>query len=145
MILRNKDSILNTLILLHESFIDFRLTGSHFFGGAIPGSDIDFYTEDTRATRAFLKELNFVQLNNGSTYDDRSITYVYRYSPTKGDGCNMAKHIDVQLIHPSYIVVKDMAQKTLYRKFGGRGLIGDKQTHNELWNDAMLEAGLRGK
>lgn len=38
------------------------LTGSHFFGTAQPGSDIDFFAEDSDEARVLLRRLGFQQL-----------------------------------------------------------------------------------
>jgi len=90
------------ILELEKAPFDFHLTGSRFFGGALPNSDWDFFAENNDSIIVFLRELGFKVLTEGYK-DDPQVAVVYRHN----DG------IDVQLT--DHIVLKKDAQKYIYQ------------------------------
>ena len=86
--------------------INFRLTGSRFFGTQHQYSDWDFFTEDTDHTKVLLTTWGFtpVVIYQG----DATISTVLRWHKAR-----LMEQIHVQLIQPDMIQVKEDAQQII--------------------------------
>lgn len=96
------------------------LTGSHYFGTATPGSDVDFYAEDCAKNRAVLERLGFQQLTH-KLHPAANTTAVY----WRGD-----IRVHVQLVRDAQL--KERTQR-LMRDCGFGPYLKHKATAYRLW------------
>ncbi len=96
--------------LQSEGVINFRLTGSKFFGTQRECSDWDFFTEDSDHTREFLRGLGFSPVN---TYrDDATISAVFYWGRRFS-----SDSIHIQLVQQDMIGIKEDAQWIIKNRF----------------------------
>jgi hypothetical protein len=107
------------------------LTGSHYFGGATPDSDIDFYAEHSLEFEEYLKARGFVRLErNYRATCKPNLICVYQHPVWK---------IDIQLV--ADVTVRPKIHRNII-KYGMQPILKDKRAAFILWQfatDVALE------
>ena len=119
------------LTAFEQSQFEFFLTGSRFFGGADLDSDYDFFVAKSDSLESWLRELGFVTDQDVAYTDDPTFSTVLILNTVEGV-------IQVQLIEENQLARKELVQRLLFKRYGRRGLPGDKNAKRELWHMAYL-------
>ena len=120
-------SLYQVLRSMEESEFEFFLTGSRFFGGAHQGSDYDFFVLLDTKVEHYLRLLDFMEDAMAQYEGDPSFVKVLTLMLTDGV-------IQVQLIKQEAFARKQLVQRLLQKRYGAKGLPGDKDAKRELWH-----------
>ena len=120
-------SLYQVLRSMEESEFEFFLTGSRFFGGAHQGSDYDFFVLLDTKVEHYLRLLDFMEDAMAQYEGDPSFVKVLTLMLTDGV-------IQVQLIKQEAFARKKLVQLLLQKRYGAKGLPGDKAAKRELWH-----------
>lgn len=124
------------LMELEKSKFQFYLTGSRYFGNAIPESDYDYFTDSGEEVRKFLLSMGFFVKEGAENYVDNITVEVMFW--TDNENC-----IDVQLVSDAQR--KYTAQVLLSSSPTLNGLISKRSVHKiVVWELAMacVKAGI---
>ena len=120
-------SLYQVLRSMEESEFEFFLTGSRFFGGVHQGSDYDFFVLLDTKVEHYLRSLDFMEDDLAQYEGDPSFVKVLTLMLPDGV-------IQVQLIKQEAFARKQLVQLLLQKRYGARGLPGDKDAKRELWH-----------
>ena len=120
-------SLYQVLRSMEESEFEFFLTGSRFFGGVHQGSDYDFFVLLDTKVEHYLRSLDFMEDDIAHYEGDPSFVKVLTLMLPDGV-------IQVQLIKQEAFARKKLVQLLLQKRYGAKGLPGDKAAKRELWH-----------
>jgi hypothetical protein len=133
MILKAQELIPFPLELL-EAKVEFRLTGSRFFGTHTVKSDYDFFASHCDEAIKTLKDAGFTRILSG--YKDRNTVEVW-YLIRAGCSCHVQLEIDVELKSKIQQLMKDELPYDLLENMSRRKMLG-----REIWDWAYQCAEL---
>ena len=137
--IKTRDKIKDITILgqMENCLYIFHVTGSHYFGTAKKGSDLDFFVQDCEAVRQWLLNHGFRKLSDGTEYTLDDQTHLVMYQ----------SNIQIQLVEDSD--VKKQAQELLFRMDMFRNLTKeyDQAQITLMWNMAFqfAQQGMKDK
>lgn len=129
------------LLIMSSSKFDFYLTGSRYFGNATEKSDWDFFVQYDDQIVKFLLDLGFKRNYNEKAYDDKGVSAVYTFVPTKYTGfediSDSPEHIDVQLTKHAWYKLE--VQKYIKHKYLDELIACQKSKRKDIWNKVYNE------